>query len=53
MAKDKTYTLVLTVEGTLSDEAKEELAEAMASEASSVLCDLRGGDSGGVKVDFV
>lgn len=47
------YTLTLTVDGQLSRDDKDELADAMAGEASSVLCDLRGGDSGGVDVRFV
>lgn len=53
MAKETKYKLVLIIEGTLSAEQKQDLAESMASEATMALCDMRGGDSGGVRLEFV
>ncbi len=47
------YEILLHVDEELDDDAKDQIAEGMASEASMVLCDIRGGDSGGVKVEFV
>lgn len=52
MAEETKYKLVLTIEGKLTADQKDDLADAMAGEASSVLCDMRGGDSGSVKVEF-
>lgn len=41
-----TYHFALTVKRELSDGEKDELVDEMESEASSVLCNLFGGDSG-------
>lgn len=47
------YSLDLIVDGVLSDEDRQVLAEDLSSAASMTMCDQRRGDSGAVEVRFV
>lgn len=47
------YAFTLECERVLSDDDQAEMQDALESQAASVLCDLRGGDSGDVRVRFV